>query len=79
MGTIIFEEGPPYDRLVAKSLTANATREGVELELRIVVDWPHFPTVPVRVLLQPSDVLAVGPQMIQHAKTVQHWNKHPYP
>ena len=54
MGTINFNDGPPYDRLDIASAQATAASDGVEVALTAYVFGQPAATVPFKILLDPA-------------------------
>jgi hypothetical protein len=75
MGEIIFEGHPPFEPMSARRPTANATRDGVELVLNVLVGEAPHDTVPVRILLEPEDADGLADLLKVHAGTVDRWRR----
>jgi hypothetical protein len=73
MGTIIFKDDPPYERLEAQSAEASPTSDGVEVVLSVFVEGLSTATVPVRILLQPEVARALAGQIGPAARAAQMW------
>jgi hypothetical protein len=74
MGTLNFNDGPPYNRLDVQSAEAKPTSDGVEVVLNIFVDGGQpTATVPVLILMDPGVARALAGQIEPAAATAERW------
>jgi len=75
MGKIIVgvEGDAPYAPLVVKAISSTATEYGVKVVVSISRPQNGGGDIEIPLLLAPSDILDVAPQMRQHAINVLNW------
>lgn len=72
---IIFEGDPPFEPLDSHTPTAIATITGVEMVVNVYVLEPPNASVPVRILLQPSDAVELAQALEIAAGVVERWQR----